>query len=87
MPKQFLNRIEIPPQFLLVGNELVNRRMAIATQVNGLSHLLAIKSLAKPFVGMAFSRNQMMRRRSLFGDSPAEFAGYRNRLRCSHLDF
>ncbi len=82
MAQQVLNRIVIATQIFMLGNELVDGRMAVATEVSSLSHLLAIKTLAKPLVGVALAGNQMMSRRSLFGDSPTEFAGGRYRLPC-----
>ena len=77
MVQQLFNGVVMSAQLFLVRYEFVHRGMTIATEVNGLSHLLALEPLAKPLVPVALAGNQVMSRRSLFGDSPAEFAGGR----------
>ena len=85
MAKQLFNRVVMPAQLFLIGHELVDRRMAIATKGNGLLHFDAFVPFAKPLVPVAFAGNQVMSRRSLFCDSPAEFAGGRCCLHKSAL--
>lgn len=48
--EQAFNSIEVPPQFLFAWNQLVYRFVAVTTDGNGLAHLLARESLAKPAI-------------------------------------
>jgi hypothetical protein len=57
---QQFQRVIGPSQLPLVGNQVVNRRMAIAADVDGGLHLFLRVPLAKPGSPMAGSRDQMM---------------------------
>ena len=73
MLKQLLHRIKITPQVFQLWNKPVNRVVAVVTNRDGLSHLLARELAFKPFVAMTSSRYQVVLRRATFRDAPAEF--------------
>lgn len=63
-----------PPQFPLIGNQIVDGRVAIAAQLDRRLHFLAREPLAKPGSPMTGTRNEMMPAAAIFEQPAAECA-------------
>ena len=71
MGQQFLDRVQLAAEAFLVGNEIVDRRVAVAADGDRLAHLLAREPFLKPLVLVAGARNQVMRGAARLGRSAA----------------
>jgi len=62
--KQRLDGVVMPPKVFLTGNQIVNRFVAVAADVDSLAHLLTCVTLLEPLVRVAAAGNQVMFGRS-----------------------
>ena len=58
---QLAQRIISLAQCFLVGDYLMDRLVALLTNINALLHLLPSKMLLEPFIPMQSARNEMMK--------------------------
>ena len=84
MSQQFIERVKLTTEFLLVWDQVVDRAMASSTQRNGRTHLVARESFLKPLVRMACARNQVMFSRPAFRDPTAQLGAARQLVTASH---
>lgn len=72
MLQKFVDSVEVATEFFFFWNEVVNFSVAISANRYRLGHLSSSEILFEPLVLVASARNQMMFRRSRFGQALAE---------------
>jgi hypothetical protein len=83
MGQQLLHRIEVPAQFLFIGDQVVDRLVARLAEVHPLLHLLPCVSLLKPLVSVQGSRDEVVEVVDFFGAT--EFAKHGRRRKSSSV--
>jgi hypothetical protein len=74
MSLEGIQAMVVSAKLLFVWNQTVYGSMAVATDVNGLTHLLAREAFLEPLVGVTAAWNQVMGRGSTSGDAPTHRA-------------